>query len=585
MSITSRGAAVPAAPASSPAQTLGAADVTALDRAVEQVADQASAWAETDAASRAQLLDRVIADTMTVQDGWLADACAAKGLEPGSAEAGEELYSGIGTFVRMARLFRDALRDIDRQGKPAFAGPVNEGPDGRLRVQVFPAAPLDRITFPGTTAEVWMQTGVTQSSLVMGQAAAYDDAHSGTALVLAAGNVASLGPRDALSKLVVEGETVVMKANPVNDYLVPHWNAALAPLIEAGFLRIVDGGPAVGAHLTAHPRVDEVHITGSDKTYDAVVFGTGAEGERRKAADEPALAKPVTAELGNVSPVIVVPGRWSRAELQYQAEHVATMLVNNAGFNCLAARVVVTHAGWSQRDAFLGALTQCLSRLATRRAYYPGAAARRDTFLAAHPEAESYGTGSSDALPWTVIPSVPPGRVDDICFNVESFFGEVAETALTASSAAAFIDAATEFANSVLWGTLSATILVSPSTLKDPSVAAAIDRAVDGLRYGAIGVNAWHALAFAMGSTTWGAYPGHSRTDIQSGTGVVGNAAMFDRPEKSVVRGPFRSRPKPPWFATAGRSYDVMRRFVAFEAGPSFGQVPGLLAGALRASR
>ncbi len=43
-------------------------------------------------------------------------------------------------------------------------------------------------------------------------------------------------------------------------------------------LRIVEGGAAAGRYLTGHPRVDEVHITGSDKTYDAVVFGTGAEG-------------------------------------------------------------------------------------------------------------------------------------------------------------------------------------------------------------------------------------------------------------------------------------------------------------------
>ncbi len=229
MAITTRGAAAPAAPVSSPAQTLGTADITALDLAVDEAADHASAWAATDAASRAELLDRVIADTMAVEDAWLADACAAKGLEPGSAEAGEELYSGIGTFVRMTRVYRDALRDIARQGKPSFAGPVTEAPDGRLRVQVFPATPFDRITFPGTTAEVWMQAGVTRTSLVSGQAQAYADpaAHEGTALVLAAGNVASLGPRDALTKLVVDGKTVVMKANPVNDYLVPHWNAAL----------------------------------------------------------------------------------------------------------------------------------------------------------------------------------------------------------------------------------------------------------------------------------------------------------------------------------------------------------------------
>jgi hypothetical protein len=394
--------------------------------------------------------------------------------------------------------------------------------------------------------------------------------------------VASLGPRDALSKLFVEGKVVVMKANPVNEYLVPHWRRAMAALIDAGVLQIVKGGTAAGQYLTAHARIDEVHITGSDKTYDAVVFGTGAEGARRKAADEPVLDKPVTAELGNVSPIIVVPGRWSLPELLYQAEHVATMLVNNAGFNCVSARVVVTHAAWPQREAFLGALTQTLNEVTTRRAYYPGAADRLHAFRAAHPDAESYGNGPDDALPWTFIRGVPPGQTGDICFNVESFFGQVAETALTAPSPAAFVDAATAFCNDVVWGTLGATVIVSPGSLKDAAVAESVDRAVADLRYGSIGVNVWHALSFAMGSTSWGAYPGHARNDIQSGTGVVGNTAMFDRPQKSIVRGPFRARPKPPWFATAAGSYDVMRRFVAFEAEPSAAKIPGLLLAAMR---
>ena len=461
---------------------------------------------------------------------------------------------------------------------------MRETPDGRLRVQIFPANAFDRITLPQTTAEIYMQPGVTRDTLVAGQAAAYADplAHAGTALVLAAGNVASLGPRDALSKLFVEGKVVVMKANPVNDYLVPYWRRALASLLGAGVLRIVDGGAAVGQYLTGHARIDEVHITGSDKTYDAVVFGTGPEGVRRKEADEPVLRKTVTAELGNVSPVLVVPGKWSIPELLYQAEHVATMLVNNTGFNCVSARLVVTHAAWPQRDAFLGALTQTLARITTRRAYYPGAAARRDAFVAAHPEAEEFGRGPADALPWTFISDVPPGQTGDICFNVESFCGQCAETALTAPSPAAFVDAATAFCNDVLWGSLSATILASPSSLRDAAVADAVDRAVADLRYGAIGVNVWHALAFAIGTTTWGAYPGHTRTDIQSGSGVVGNSLMFDRPLKSVVRGPFRSRPKPSWFATATGSYEVMRKFVAFEADPSAARIPGLLYAAVR---
>ena len=595
MTITSRGAVAPTADqtqgaggataASAPSEAATApVDTDALDAVVTLVADHAPGWAKTDATARAKLLQDVIDATMAAQDDWLAAAVAAKGLEPGSTEAGEELLSGVGTFVRMARLFRDSLRDIAKDGRPSFAGPVREAADGRMRVQVFPATAFDRITFAQTTAEVWMQPGVTRESLVAGQAPAYTDpvAHVGTALVLAAGNVASLGPRDVLSKLFVEGKVVVMKANPVNDYLVPHWSRALAPLIDAGVLRIVDGGAAVGQYLTAHPRIDEVHITGSDKTYDAVVFGTGDEGARRKASDEPLLDKPVTAELGNVSPIVVVPGKWTIPELRYQAEHVATMLVNNAGFNCISARVVITHDAWAQRDAFIGALTQTLAGIRTRRAYYPGAVARRDAFVAAHPEAESLGSGPADALPWTFIADVPPGRTDDIAFNVESFFGELAETALPAPDGAGFLDAATAFCNDVVWGTLGATIIVAPSSLKDPGVAEALERSVADLRYGSIGVNAWHGLSFAMGSTTWGAYPGHPRTDIQSGTGVVGNALMFDRPQKSVVRAPFRSRPKPPWFATAPSGYDAMRRFVAFEAEPSAAKIPGLMLSAMR---
>src|SRR5580704_5805323 len=271
MTITSRGAVAPTADqakgtrsrttgSDAPAATTAPVDTEALDAVVTLVADHAPGWAKTDASARATLLQDVIDATMAAEDDWLAAACVAKGLEPGSTEAGEELFAGVGTFVRMARLYRDSLRDIAKDGKPSLPGPVREAPDGRLRAQVFPASAFDRITFPQTTAEVWMQPGVTRSSLVAGQAPAYaaQPAHAvpaGTALVLAVGNVASLGQRDVLYKLFVEGKVVVMKANPVNDYLVPHWSRALASLIDAHVLRIVDGDAAVGQYLTEHPRI------------------------------------------------------------------------------------------------------------------------------------------------------------------------------------------------------------------------------------------------------------------------------------------------------------------------------------------
>ena len=87
----------------------------------------------------------------------------------------------------------------------------------------------------------------------------------------------------------------------------------LKPLIEQGFAALVYGGADVGAHLCNHSRVKSIHITGSDKTYDAIVWGTDDGVEARKASRERINHRPVSAELGCVTPVFVVPGQWSRA--------------------------------------------------------------------------------------------------------------------------------------------------------------------------------------------------------------------------------------------------------------------------------
>ena len=137
-----------------------------------------------------------------------------------------------------------------------------------------------------------------------------------------------------------------------------------------------------------------------------------------------------------------------------------------------------------------------------------------------------------------------------------------------------------------MWGTLGATIVVSPSSLKDHDVADAVERAVADLRYGSIGVNLWHGLSFAMGSYDLGRLPGAPAGPTSSrARGSSGMRRCSTGPQKSVVRGPFRSRPKPPWFATAPDAYDVMRRFVAFEAEPSPAKIPGLLLAAMRPDR
>src|SRR3984885_1620423 len=217
MAVTNRGSVDPATVPVAAGAGEGVVDAGGIDAVVDEVAGHAAAWAATPAAARADLLDQVLRDTMAAQDDWLRAACTAKGLEWASSEAGEELFAGIGTLVRLTRVLRDSLRQIAQDGRPAFAGPVSQAVDGRLRVRILPVTASDRVVFAQTTAEVWMQPGVTRENLDSGQAAAYADpeAHAGVSLVLAAGNVASLGPRDALSKLFVDGKVVVMKANPV----------------------------------------------------------------------------------------------------------------------------------------------------------------------------------------------------------------------------------------------------------------------------------------------------------------------------------------------------------------------------------
>jgi aldehyde dehydrogenase (NAD(P)+) len=169
--------------------------------------------------------------------------------------------------------------------------------------------------------------------------------------VLGAGNISGIPTEDVLSKLFNEGKACVLKLSPVNAYLGPFLERAFVGAIREGYLAVVYGGPDEGTYLARHAGVDEVHLTGGEETYNRVVWGApGPEREARKRDNRPVLAKPVTAELGGVAPVIVVPGPYSAKELAYQAEDVASGLTFNASFDCNANRVVVLPRGWSRRD-------------------------------------------------------------------------------------------------------------------------------------------------------------------------------------------------------------------------------------------
>jgi aldehyde dehydrogenase (NAD(P)+) len=115
-----------------------------------------------------------------------------------------------------------------------------------------------------------------------------------------------------------------------------------------------------------------------------------------------------------------------------------------------------------------------------------------------------------------------------------------------------------------------------------PSCADAFERMLRDLRYGAVGVNQWSALAYALVTTPWGAHPSSTLTNVQGGLGWVHNTFCLEGIEKVVVRGPLTMFPKPPWFVTHKNAHEVARRMVALEADPSIFKVPGVAIAAIK---
>ena len=528
-----------------------------LDAAIAELRAGAPGWCATGIPERLALLEELQRTTHAAGAGWAASAAAAKGIAPDSELAGEDWGTGPYFVLRNLQLLHATLSDIHTTGRPRPPAMRTEG--ARVVVDVVPGDRIDRLVHTGLTAEAWLQPGVSLDEAMARMGRSYRSDHdrvAGVAVVLGAGNVSAIGPMDALHQLFACDRVAVLKMNPVNAYLGPHLAAAFAPLIAADLLRIVHGGADVGRHLTEHADIDAIHITGSDRTHDAIVFGTGQEGRQRRAEGRPRIDVPITSELGDVSPIIVVPGPWTAKDLAFQGDHIASMLVNNAGFNCIAGDVIIQHRAWSKRRALVDAVRDSFRRATPREFYYPGAEERYELFVSTHRQAERLSEAVEGGLPFTLIPDVDPSATDDVVFTTESFCGVISETALDAPrSVPDFIDQAVQLCNEQLWGNLSATLLVHPRSLADPEVAAAVERAVEQLHYGTVGVNLWAGIGFVFVSPPWGAYAGNELTDIQSGRGTAHNTLLLEDVEKTVIRGPWRPPLTPPWLHTHTRMH------------------------------
>jgi aldehyde dehydrogenase (NAD(P)+) len=338
----------------------------------------------------------------------------------------------------------------------------------------------------------------------------------------------------------------------VNAYLGPLLERAFSAFIDAGYLRVAYGGADVGAYLCAHPAVQEIHVTGSEATYNAIAAQVGA-------------TKQISSELGNVSPTIVIPGPWSERDLAFQAENIATQKAHNAGFNCIAAQVLILPKDWNYAHGLRDRIAHVFERMEQRPDYYPGAAQRRSA-LADRPDLRS-------------IIDVDAGDTQHPAFTAEAFCGVLACVELP-GDVEHYVKSAVAFANESLHGTLGANIVVHPATMNAHRTLVA--DAVARLRYGCVAVNGWTGIAYFITETPWGAYPGHTVDDPGSGIGVVHNSYLLTRTEKTVVHAPFKPLTRPPWFVTNRMQAQLGRALCDFEMSPSPGRAMRIASLAVR---
>jgi aldehyde dehydrogenase (NAD(P)+) len=565
-------------------------DTQHMDTALAELQSAKTRWARLSVPEKIGHLDALRRATFDHSRRWVEHATKAKGLTMNSPLAGEEWIAGpFGVIdalnsleVTLSRVGdgTDVLDDYD----------VHIRPNGQVVVDVMPATTVERLLFSGSKAEVWMDPSVTEDSLRdhVTQFYSIEEPEGAVCAVMGAGNVASIAPLDVIYRLFNEGEVVILKMNPVNDYLGEVFEDIFSELVSDGFVRFVYGDGAVGAYLVTHAGIDTIHLTGSADTYNDIRYGTGDEGRANLEADTPINDKPLSAELGGVNPTIVVPGDWTMADVKFQADHVVSQKMNNSGFNCVAAQILVLPESWELSDVFLDEVRGQLAELDDRDAYYPGVGDRCNAVVTGSGFVEEFGTEHKRFL----ITGLDPREIGDTAFTTEYFAPALAVVKLPSPELPIYLENAATFANDVLEGNLGATIIIHPKTEKMHSES--FNRAIEDLEYGGIGINIWNAAVYLQSRCPWGAYPGNSPAAIGSGIGFVHNTIMLGSTQKSIYRAPFAPyhrtatkgelhlAPKPIWYVSNKNMHSTTELLVNYSATRRTGDLLKLMASAMR---
>lgn len=515
-----------------------------IDFYLKDLKEKQFEWAQTYPISkRIDLLEQTLKNIEMFNDEWYQSDLQARHIPEDHREMFAS-YTGGPIGARMIQALIEVLKQIDDNGGDNSFRKVRQ--DGnRVIVDAFPRNFRDGLLFPNMTAKIHLAPGTKVDDIATLQAKVYKDKSytGGVSLVLGAGNASSLSLTDILHKLFVEKRVVIFKVHPILEYLGPLFEKILEPFIRAGFIRIVMGGAAEGQHIVTHPLVDDIHMTGSDKTFEAIVYGRGEEGKKNKEMNRPINTKQVTAELGNVSPVIVVPGDWKDSDFDFQADNILMMLATLNGYSCCASRVLILPKSWFGSEKLIQKLEEKMSRARAAVNYYPGTNDTVSDAITCYADCAKFGELDKNKQPWLLAKNLDPNK-EEPAFNREFWSTFMAQTYIDGVDREDYLMNAVKFANEKLWGTLSASIIIDPKTEKEMISSKVLQKAIDELHYGTVAVNIYPGFGL-LTLTPWGGYPGSPSNNIQSGNCYVNNVFMLENIEKSVIHAPFHITPKP----------------------------------------
>jgi len=501
----------------------------------------------------ASMLEETISNIKEVSFFWATICSDNKGTTKTPAE-GEEWLGGPFASVLATQYYIKSLTNDDDLKEKKYNSEENS-------YKVFPNNFTERITFPFIDAKVIFNKSMSFDDInkYRGFSKRYDIDPSIT-LVLGAGNFSSIPYLDVLYHLITRKSVILLKLNPVNEYLKPVFEKVFQNFIERGYIIVTTGNIDESKYMATHPGINHIHLTGSDKTFEDIVYGRELTDKERKTKSLSKINnKPISSELGNVTPIIIHPGKWSTSDIKYQARKIVTAKLNNNGFNCIAAQVVVLPDGWGQTDTLIKFVKHYMSKAKERKAYYPESIERLEKLE------KDKGYERVNALSCVTphltreIKAYSKFEVDEV-WSSTIYFKKIEYT-----SVEDFADKAIDYCNDELWGNLGVSVIIKDHDRKFNKHITNLY--IDKLNYGTVAINEWAAIGYIIPQLPWGGFPGNRDNDIQSGQSVVHNSMLFESPLKGVVNTKFRiSRIiDPPWFVTNKKARRLFRNLTYYQ--------------------